>query len=243
MDMVGEQIRTGIPRRRHRVQAGPSARRNSCDSLPQERQGVAASARDSPATGELARRHDPCSAVGGMRCIVVVAGLLATFVFAPESDAQSGYLAGARSRVGGRRADCPLSTCGLPTFGVVIGGGASVYVGAWARRKGDLAVMTHVAGTLVGVLTTTTAILYAATNDPAPPYQTFGTVACLAVGLPALVLGLHGLISADAKREQEKPGPVPNWYGPSIMRVHGGPAAIADARGALSPGVTLGGAF
>jgi len=86
-------------------------------------------------------------------------------------------------------------------------------------------------------------VLYAATNDPAPKYQTFGTLACLADGVPVLVLGLHGLISADEEREDVKPGPVPNWYGPGLMRVHGGPAAIAEARGALSPGVSLGGAF
>jgi len=166
---------------------------------------------------------------------VVVAAVLATFAFAREGNAASRY--------GGRKADCPLAGCGLPTFGIVTGTSASVYLGAWALRNGELPVMSHVGGALVGGLATTTAILYATTNDPAPKYQTFGTLACLAVGVPALVLGLHGLISADEEREEVKPGPVPNWYGPGLMRVHGGPAAIADARGALSPGVSLGGIF
>ncbi len=176
--------------------------------------------------------------------VVVVAALLATLAFARESNAQSRspYSLGGGSRIKGQN-DCSLAPCVLPALGVVSGGGASVYVGAWVLRKGELPVMTHVAGAIVGGLATTTAILYAATNDPAPRYQTFGTIACLAVGLPALVLGLHGLISSEAEREEEKPGPVPNWYGPGLMRVHGGPAAIADARGALSPGVSLGGVF
>lgn len=97
---------------------------------------------------------------------------------------------------------------------------------------------------LVGGLSTTTAILFATTDNPAPKYQTFGTLASLAVGVPALVLGLHGLITAETERDEEKPGgPVPNWYGPGLMRVHGGPTTIADVRGALSPGVALGGVF
>jgi hypothetical protein len=216
-----------------------------CDTLPHERQPAARVSAGFSSYPVLARRHDWCTVRGVRFVVVVVAALLATFAFAHESNAQSrpNYTAGATSRVGGRRADCPLATCGLTAFGVVTGGGSSVYVGAWALRKGELPVMTHVAGALVGSLSTTTAILYANTNDPAPRYQTFGTIACLAVGLPAVVLGLHGLISAEAEREEEKPGPVPNWYGPGLMRVHGGPAAIADVRGALSPGVSLGGVF
>lgn len=174
--------------------------------------------------------------------IVAAAALLATIAFAREGNAQSRYRSSV-SASGRGRADCKLHSCGVPAFGIIFGGASTAYVGAWMLGKGELPVAAHIGGALVGSMSTTAAILFATTNNPAPRYQAFGTVACLAVGLPALVLGLHGLITADAERDEVKPGPVPNWYGPGLMRVHGGPSAVADVRGALSPGLSFGGAF
>ncbi len=165
--------------------------------------------------------------------------LISGLVLTSESAARSSYSSANRKPP----LKCELASCALPVGAIAFGGASATYVGAWALRDGELSTEAHVAGALAGGLATTTAILYATTSDPAPRYQTFGTLACLAVGIPALVLGIHGLVTADAAREAQRPGPVPNWYGPSLARVHVGPTATPDARGGLSPGLSFGASF
>ncbi|MBI2393839.1 MAG: hypothetical protein HYV09_29980 [Deltaproteobacteria bacterium] len=184
-----------------------------------------------------------------MRALLAAAVLVSVSAeaAAQSTSGRGSYSGGSRYNArGSPPLKCEVARCALPTGAIVLGAMSSTYVVtrmAWTVQAGELPVGAHVAGALAGGLSVVTATLYATTDDPAPRHQTFGTVACLTVGVPALLLGLHGLITADAERDAVKPGPVPNWYGPSYLRVHGGPATVADLRGAPSPGLAVGGLF
>ncbi len=165
------------------------------------------------------------------------AGVIAGTLFAASASAQTTTSRSPRARrVAMPPGKCQFASCVLPVSAVVTGAGSGAYVIAWSARRGELPVAMHVGGALFGGLSVVTSILYVTTKDPAPRYPAFGAIATMAVGAPALLLGLHGLISADAARDADKPLPPPNWYAAS-------PVAILDARGAASPGLGFAGAF
>jgi hypothetical protein len=129
---------------------------------------------------------------------------------------------------------CEIATCALPVSAIVSGGLSGAYLGAWAYRQGELPVGLHVGGALFGGMSMVTSVLYMTTNDPEPRYRTFGAIATMAVGAPALVLGLHGLITAESASDDK--GPPPAWYGPSVL-------AVSDVRGRAAHGLALVGMF
>lgn len=137
---------------------------------------------------------------------------------------------------GSKLATCRFADCALPAAGLVTGLGSGAYVLMWGTTRGELPVHAHVGGALIGGLSIGASVLYMTTSDPAPRFQAFGTIATMVVGAPALVLGLHGLVTADAARDAEKPLPPPNSYAAS-------PVAIVDARGKATPGFAVGGVF
>jgi hypothetical protein len=164
-----------------------------------------------------------------MRALAVAASLVCWFVSA-ECWA-GGSWSSAQPR---KQSPCHTHDCALPGLAVVFGGLSGGYLGAWAYKGGELPIGVHVGGALVGSVSVVTGIAYATTSDPAPRFQAFGALACIGVGVPSLVLGLHGLITADSENDDVKPGPVPNWYGPSY---------VLDARGTMTPALAFGGAF
>jgi hypothetical protein len=137
-------------------------------------------------------------------------------------------------RSGRRAADCTMHGCTMPTAAIITGVSSASYLVAWGAQRGELPTGIHVGGALLGGLSIVTSMLYIANDDPRVVARTFGAVATMAVGVPALVLGLHGLITADVARDADKPLPPPNWYGP---------VSIVDAHGKASPAFAFGGTF